>query len=205
MIEALLFGIPLGITIAFAAGPIFFVVIETSITRSKTSAAMIVLGAFSADVIFIVIAYNASQTFLKYLEAHPWVSVISGLGIAVFGAISLLKAKTDRNIKTKLNFPRKRLFFLKGFAINFLNIGVLFFWIATTIAVGSRLNYQANHMLLFYCSTFAVLFAIEFFKIYFANRFRKKISPKLLKKVESIIGIILIVFGLFIAIRAYWV
>lgn len=205
MIEAILYAIPLGITLAFAAGPIFFVVIETSISKSKTSALMIDLGALSADILFIIAAYYGSQSFLIYLESHPWISLLSGVAVAIFGMVYLFKSRQEKQFQKEIVLPRKRHFFVKGFALNFLNIGVFLYWIATTIAVGSRLNYDPNNMLVFYITTLCAVMVIEVIKIYFANKFKERIKGAVLQKIEKAIGLILIGFGLFIAVRAYWV
>ncbi|HAD98611.1 MAG TPA: lysine transporter LysE, partial [Cryomorphaceae bacterium] len=85
MLEILLYAIPLGITLSFAAGPIFFVVIQTSITRSKTGAFILDLGAIAADILFILVAFFGSQSLIRSLRHNIWVGVASGLAIIIFG------------------------------------------------------------------------------------------------------------------------
>lgn len=204
MFEALLYALPMGLSLGFAAGPIFFVVIETSITRSKTAAAIIDIGAIAADVIYILVAYYGSQSFINYLEHNLWVSLVSGAAVMGFGLFYLLKPKNNQPFKKKVDIPRKRYFFLKGFLLNFMNVGVLFYWVASSVAIGSLLDHKPSHMVFFYLATLAVFMAIEFVKIFYANKFKAKLRGPVLQKIEKVIGIILIGFGLFIAVKAIW-
>ena len=131
MLEILLYAIPLGITLSFAAGPIFFVVIQTSITRSKTGAFILDLGAIAADILFILVAFFGSQSLIRSLRHNIWVGVASGLAIIIFGLYYIRKSRKGMQFREAMVLPKKRLLFLKGFLLNFLNVGVLFYWIAT--------------------------------------------------------------------------
>ncbi len=203
MLEALLYAIPLGITLGFAAGPVFFVVIETSISKSKTAAFMIDIGAIAADLLFILVAFYSSQSIITYLESNAWISLISGVAVSAFGLYYLLKSQEKRQFQKKVELPRKRYFVLKGFALNFINIGVFFYWLITTVAIGSQLNHNPTKMWVFYIATLGTYLLIDIFKIYFANKLRKKLSGVVLQKIEKGIGVILILFGIFVAVRNY--
>lgn len=204
MLEVLWYAIPLGITLSFAAGPIFFVIIETSISQGKTKALMLDLGAVVADILFILIAFFGSQSLIETLRDNIWVNVISGLAVAVFGAFYVRKSKTSGQFQHTVEVKRKRLFFFKGFLLNFLNVGVLFYWIATTVTIGSLVNHDPEKLIAFYISSILVYLSIDLFKIYFANRFKERLKGRKIQVVEKIIGFILVGFGLFIAVRNFF-
>ncbi len=201
MLESLLYAIPLGITLSFAAGPIFFVVIQTSITRSKTGAFVLDLGAILADLIFIGIAFYGSQSLIRFLKNNIWVGLISGLAVILFGLYYIRKSRKGSQFKNTVLDQRKRFFFVKGFLLNFLNVGVLFYWIATTVAIGSLLDHDRDKMLLFYVFTLGTYLLIDIFKIGFANRFKDRLQGRKIQMVEKIMGYVLIAFGVFIAVR----
>ncbi|MEQ9261949.1 MAG: LysE family transporter [Owenweeksia sp.] len=201
MLEILLYAIPLGITLSFAAGPVFFVVIQTSITRSKTGAFVLDLGAIVADVIFILVAFFGSQSLIRSLRHNIWVGIASGLAVIIFGVYYIRKSHQGMQFKQAVVVPKKRFLFLKGFLLNFLNVGVLFYWIATTMAIGSLLDHDHDKMLLFYAFTLGTYLVIDLLKIYFANRFKERFKGRKIQMVEKIMGLILIGFGLFIALR----
>lgn len=201
MLEVILYAIPLGISLGFAAGPIFFVVIETSISKGKKRALILDLGAVVADIIFILIAFYGSQSLIQSLRNNIYVGIASGIAVIVFGFYYINKSHYGSQFQKPVAVPKKRFLFLKGFLLNFLNIGVLFYWIATTVAIGSLVDHDPTKMLIFYISTLGSYLLVDLFKIYFANRFKEKLSGRMIQVVEKIIGYILIGFGIFIAFR----
>lgn len=203
MLEVILYAVTLGITLSFAAGPVFFVIIETSISQGKTKALMLDLGAALADVIFILIAFFGSQSLIESLEDNIWVSLIGGIAVVVFGGYYILKSRTPGQLKTEIAIKRKRLFFFKGFLLNFLNVGVLFYWIATTVAIGSLVHHERSKMIMVYVLIMVTYLTVDLFKIYFANMFKERFKGRNLQMVEKVIGFVLCLFGLYIVVRAF--
>ena len=70
MFDGLLYAAFYGFLLAFAVGPVFFTLIETSITKGFKAAVFFDLGAMVADIIFILIAfYSTSKIFqVLYLD-----------------------------------------------------------------------------------------------------------------------------------------
>ena len=64
MIEDIQAAIPLGFFLAFMIGPVFFVLIETSITKGIRAAIAFDAGVIIADIIFISVAYFSSFQLL---------------------------------------------------------------------------------------------------------------------------------------------
>jgi threonine/homoserine/homoserine lactone efflux protein len=203
MFEALLLAIPLGLALSFAAGPIFFVVIETSISIGKSKAFMLDLGAVTADIVFISIAFYGSQSLLEFLQ-NIWVSSISALAIISFGVYYIRKSRTSGQFQRSVRLARKRHYYFKGFLLNILNIGVLFYWIATTVAIGSLLNHDPEKMITFFISIILVYLFIDVFKIFFANRFKERLKGRRIQLVEGFIGIMMVGFGVFIVARSIY-
>lgn len=199
----LLYAIPLGITLSFAAGPIFFVLIETSINKGRTKALLLDLGAVTADGIFIALAYYGSQAFLSYLQNNFWLVLLSGLAIVAFGVYYLLRSRRSGQLQQKLEIHRRRFFFVKGFLLNFLNVGVLFFWITSTVAVGSLVNNDPRRLLVFYGATLGSYLLVNLLKIYFAHRFKTYLAGRRMQVIEKLMGIGLIGFGVFIVVRHF--
>lgn len=204
MLEVVLYALPLAVTLSFAAGPIFFVIIETSINQGKTKALMIDLGAVTADAIFIAIAFFGSQSLLDSLENNPWVTLVSGLAILVFGLYYFMKSRVSGQFQRGAQISRKRHFFAKGFLLNFMNIGVLFYWIASSVAIGSLLNHKAEKMLSFYLLVLVFYLLIDLFKIYFANKFKERLKGRKIQLVEKVIGLVLTGFGLFLILKNFF-
>ncbi len=199
-----LYALPLGLSLSFAAGPIFFVIIETSITKGKGAALSLDIGAVLADVFFILLAYFGSRPLLEKMQHNVWLGLFSGLAVMGFGYYYLRKSKVQSQFTGNLKLDSKGFLIVKGFLLNFLNIGVFLFWLATTVTIGNLLDNEPQRMVIFYIATIGVYLGIDLLKIYFANRFKQKLAGKGMRMIEKIISIILIAFGLFIALRALW-
>ena len=72
MINDILAGIPWGIFLSFMIGPVFFILLETSIIKGFRAALVFDLGVVSGDIVFIGIAYLGSYRSVSYthLRAH---------------------------------------------------------------------------------------------------------------------------------------
>lgn len=197
----LLYALPLGLTLSFSAGPVFFVVIQTSIKYGKVRAAMFDLGVIVADLVHISIAFYGSQQFIHTVKNNLWVAIISGLAIMIFGFYYINKSKIAGQFQSEYTTSRKRIFFVKGLLMNLLNIGVLFYWITTTVAVGSLLDHNPEHMKIFYTGVLLTYLCLDALKIYFAHRFKERLSGRTIQIIEKILGFILIIFGLVIIAR----
>ena len=68
MLNDILTAIPLGILLAFTIGPVFFVLLEISITKGFRAAMVFDLGVITADLIFILIAYFSTNQLLEKLN-----------------------------------------------------------------------------------------------------------------------------------------
>ncbi len=202
--EVLLYAIPLGFTLSLAAGPVFFVVVETSISKGKAAAFSLDMGAVVADLLFILIAFYGSQSFISHLKNNPVLNIISGLLVVLFGIYYFFKSRRSGQFQRKIEIKRKRFFFVKGFLLNFLNIGVLFFWLATTVAIGGMVNHEPRSMWVFYGACLGSYILLDLLKIFFANRFKERLRGRNLQVVERLIAFILMGFGVFIAVRNFF-
>ena len=71
MIESIFVAISLGVMLAFTIGPVFFILIETSITKGIRSALAFDFGAISGDIFFILLAYWGTSKLSDYIKNNP--------------------------------------------------------------------------------------------------------------------------------------
>ena len=64
MINDILAGIPWGIFLSFMIGPVFFVLLETSIIKGFRAALVFDLGVVLGDIFFICVAYLVSYRLI---------------------------------------------------------------------------------------------------------------------------------------------
>jgi len=126
--------------------------------------------------------------------------------ITVYGIIIFLKkpkkASQQENeyISDKKNYLGM---FIKGFLINFINIGVLVFWLGIIIITGPTLENNLNRFVVFFSTMIGVYFFTDLVKILLAKQLKKKLTPTRIVKVKKILGFILVICGLVLIIKGF--
>jgi len=64
-------AIPFSLLLAVSTGPVFFVIIETSISKGARRAFCVDIGAVIADIVFITIASLGANSIRQSLEGNP--------------------------------------------------------------------------------------------------------------------------------------
>lgn len=201
MFQALLDGLFLGFTLSFLVGPAFFILLEISLRDGVKHALFFDLGVLLSDGIFIYIAF----TFTKEVEAlqknaHQF-EILIGIIFILFGLYSIIRKKQVdypvehehkhlQNLKWKYAGQT-----IKGFLFNIINPGVLFYWFAVTFVGQVKNNFTDTEMMMFYSSILFAFFSIDVLKIIGAGSLKKFMTPEILRKVNQIVGFILIIFG----------
>ena len=211
MINDILAAIPWGIFLAFTIGPVFFILIETSITKGFRAALIFDLGVVLADFVFILIAYFSTNSLLERLKDDPALFIFGGLVMLTFGIISMIKEK--KNYKKTLseeyiddNIPKNNYLalFFKGFILNFINIGVLGFWMGVIIVFGPKLNMEPNRIFTFFIAIIITYFLVDLLKMLIAKQLKNKLTPYLIYRIKHVISIILIIFGVFLLAQGFF-
>jgi threonine/homoserine/homoserine lactone efflux protein len=210
MIQDILTAIPLGIFLSFLIGPVFFVLLETSAVKGFRAAFVFDLGVVLADVFFILIAYFSSYRLIQSLKNDPAIFIFGGILMLTYGLISFIKL---RKITSKTNeddveivFQKKnyRALFIKGFLLNFINVGVLLFWFLILITVGPKLELENSRMLTFFTSVILTYLFVDMGKILLAKQLKHKMTPKNILNIKKLISILLILFGMTIMLQGWF-
>ena len=107
----------IGFFMAFMIGPVFFVLIKTSILKGARAAIVFDLGVIVGDIVFMLIAYYGSRNLLEKIKDDPRLFIVGGLVLVIYGLISYLdknnKKEADENqeVKIPVNNNYIRLFF----------------------------------------------------------------------------------------------
>lgn len=210
MINDILTGIPLGFFLSFMIGPVFFVLIETSITKGFRAAMSFDLGVVIADIFFIAVAYFSSYRLIQSIKDDPALFIFGGIIMFTYGLITFLKLrKAHKNIdpdEEVVEMIKKDYFslFIKGFLLNFINIGVLGFWLAIIIAFGPKLDMDASRMGIFFSAVIGSYLVTDIGKVLLAKQLRRKLTPTNIIKVKKASSVLLIVFGLVLMLQGWF-
>jgi len=210
MIETIFIAISLGVILAFTIGPVFFILIETSITKGIRSALAFDIGAIFGDIFFIVLAYWGTSKLSAYIENNPNLFLYGGLLIIVYGLFSYIKEHRD----FRLNPPQARIvaikegnyftFFYKGFFLNVINVGVFFYWLATIATFSARPGMTPTRVLFFLATILLTYLLTDIVKILIAKRLRHRLTPTNIHKIKQGINIFLVVFGVFLLLNGFF-
>ena len=210
VVKDILSAIPLGFFLSFMIGPVFFVLLETSVVKGFRAAIIFDLGVVLADIIFIIVAFFSSYRLIQSIKNDPALFIFGGLVMLTYGIISFVKNKNESK-KSIDEIDQKELaktnylsLFIKGFFLNFINIGVLGFWLAILITVGPQLELKTSRMLTFFSTLIVTYFITDIFKILLAKQLRKKLNPKNILLIKKGISIILIICGVFLLSQAWF-
>jgi len=202
MLGDILTGIPLGIFLSFLIGPVFFVLLETSAVKGFRAAFVFDLGVVFADIVFISIAYFSSYRLIHSLKNDPSIFIFGGILMLTYGVISFIKLRKIANTEAVSEIAeimiKKNYFslFLKGFLLNFINVGVLLFWFLILITIGPKLELDPSRMLIFFSTVILSYLLVDTGKIILAKQLKHKMTPENILKIKKGVSIILIVFGL---------
>ena len=196
----------LGFFLAFMIGPVFFMLIETSITKGVRAAITFNLGVVVADVIFITIAYLSSYQLVENLNNLPGLYVFGGSILSIYGLIILIKKTNQKEIQKQIDNTIKVNYlqlFIKGFLLNFINIGVLVFWLGIVLVAGPSLENEVTRFIIFFSVLILAYFLTDLIKIILAKQLKKKLTPSIIVKTKKTLGAMLVVFGLILIIKGF--
>ena len=201
MFQDVLAALPLGIFLAFLFGPVFFVLLETAAIKGFRAAFALDLGVILADIVFITIAYFSTTKLLESLKDDPALFIFGGMILATYGLMSFIQTKkvlhTDDETPEIRKLAKSDYFSLcaKGFLLNFINIGVLGFWLGVIIVFGPKLDMEPNRISVFLSSVLITYLIVDVAKILLAKKLNRKLTPNRIYVMKKAISVILIVFG----------
>ena len=201
-------AIILGFFLSFMIGPVFFMLIQTSILKGARAAIMFNLGVILGDITFIVIAYYGSRHLLESIKDDPRLFFIGGLILVIYGLITYFDKSNKKEVEdTPLieipvsNNYIKLLF--KGFFLNFINIGVLGFWLGLIVVIGPVLKMNPNHIFWYFTTIIISYFVTDLGKIVLAKKLKKKLTTNVIYKIKKSMGIMLIIFGIGLILKGF--
>lgn len=206
MINDILAGLPWGLFLSFMVGPVFFILLETSITKGFRAAIVFDFGVVLGDIFFIAIAYLGSYRLISSLKDKPALFIFGGIIMLAYGIISFVRLKNEEKIDDeeidrdiiKRNYGS---LFIKGFLLNVINIGVLGFWLAVIISVGPKLEMQNSRMFTFFTAVIITYLLVDCLKIVLAKQLKSKMTPTNILKIKKGISIVLMVFGVALMVQ----
>ncbi|MGR7812748.1 LysE family translocator [Lacinutrix undariae] len=208
MLDIILAAIPFGIILSFTIGPVFFVLLETSATKGFKSALIFDAGVILADILFILVAFYSTNTIIEKIKGEPSFLIFGGILLATYGLISFIKTsksfreivKEYHTVELQKNYGK---LFLKGFLLNFINIGVLLGWLGFIIIANSIAD-STEGVYVFLGTILSVYFIIDLIKIVIAKVLKNKLTPRRIFKTKKVIALVILGFGILLLAQGFF-
>lgn len=196
-----------GVFMAFMIGPVFFMLLKTSILKGARAAIAFNFGVIIGDISFILIAYFGSRNLLEKIKDDPRLFLIGGLILIVYGIITYLDKSNKKEVdQDHVEVPKANNYIkllINGFLLNFINIGVLAGWLGIMVMVGPTLNMNPTAIFWYFLVVILGYALTDLAKILLAKRLKKKLTPIVIYRIKRGMGILLIVFGAFFMLKGF--
>lgn len=202
LIEFIIEGVITGLVLSIMIGPVFFVLLETSIRKGIRSALTFDAGVLISDVVYILIAYYfySEVASLKHGENNEIAKVVGGFLFLSYGIYSYFKKQKKIVVDEDGNIVQQdfwKLFF-KGFILNFLNPMVIFYWFSILTIHGRE------GQIPFVSIVLITYFSIDILKILGAKKLRPLVTDNRLKLLNYLIALIFLVFGVYLIVKGFF-
>jgi threonine/homoserine/homoserine lactone efflux protein len=208
----------IGLLLSLMPAPVFFVLLENSITKGIRSALAIDFGVMLSDIVYILLSVlfvDQINTLLTGKNKELF-DILGGLIFIAFGLFNLFKKSKMHNGDRELEEvtekyhlkesadPKKNfgLMIAKGFLLNFANPLVIFYWLSMASVAKRESPDDSNGFLFLYLGIILTTFiAFDIIKIFTAKKIRNLVTVQLLNRLNKFIGSVFIAFGLFFIFR----
>ncbi len=210
MIDLTIKGIVTGFILSIMIGPVFFILLETSIRRGVRAALALDLGVLLSDILYILIAYvfYSEVAALNSGEKSGLLKVIGGSLFIIYAFITFFKKVKEMKVDSVGNILQKQSDYvklsLKGFLLNLANPMVIFYWFSVMTLAEKNTNAPDNQegsIFFFILVLLITFFSFDLLKIFGAKKLRPLVTDKLLVTLNRFIGIVFFGFGIFLIIQ----
>lgn len=190
-------------------GPVFFLLIETSISKGWKYAVALDLGVIVCDLLFIFLIYFSLRDVTSIIDDHPQIQNyayrIGGLVLVIYGFVMFFKKEKIKHIKQRKTTQEDHNYFkafANGFLLNLLNVGVIFFWFGVVSSLAIQFD-NTEDFLTYISIVFATFFGIDLLKIFLARKLAVIVDDRFVYKLRRVMGIILVLFGILLLSKSY--
>lgn len=203
-------GIFTGLAYGLLLGPLFFLVLETTLKRGFSFGLALVGGAFVSDQLLVFGSWQFSAQVAQAVQA-PWFQPVfggvGGLILAGFGLPHVLPHSSNVEAKPRLKLFSERRWaaFLQGFLVNMINPSNWLFWLG--LAASTHADAQVTHAetgAFLYGAAFT-LFTTDLIKLSLAGRLGQWLTPQVVRQIARGSGFILIGLGLWIFVKSVFI
>ena len=198
-------GMILGMTLAVMLGPAMFTLIQTSIHRGMYRGILLAAGIFLSDLALVFLCFMGAVQVFGNDRNYLMFGIIGGIILVVFGIVTFLRkiSVTEDNTLVEVKMPGPLTYIFKGFFLNFANPFVWIFWVSVMVTVSTSHSGDQKATIAFFVGALFTIFFTDIVKVIVASRLKRYLQPKVLIRVNHAVGILLVVFGIYLVVRTF--
>ena len=201
-------GVGFGLVLAALLGPIFVVLMHSSIKRGSKAGFAAASGIWFSDLSFILLSYLFVSELVKYVDNENftfWSSLAGGIILLVFGIVTMFRKASFDEESLDESIPLKEwsAFFIKGILVNTVNPFTFVFWIGVMTSNVIGRNLDLSQTIEFVGAIFLTIVLTDSLKVLLANGIRQHINQRTFSMISKVAGIGLIGFGIYLLYLSY--
>ena len=196
-------GIVVGLTFAALLGPGFFALLQTSIHSGFRAGMCLSIGIFLSDVFVLLLCYFGISHLLGVDPRHNvWFQIVGGLVLTILGFYTfnrqVVQTYPHQNRKVISRRNRNYLYVIKGFILNIFNPGIWFIWITVIVSISAKYGANDRSTGIFLAGILSTTLTADLLKCFISHHIRQFCGSQTIARINHVMGIILIVFGIFL-------
>lgn len=190
-------GLVTGLGLAMSTGPIFFMLLQTSIKFGFRQSIRFIAGVSLADSSLVALTWFGLNQLNTTDTISSIMGLVGGVVLICFGISFVIQRKKessrdiDRGTETR---PKSSGLFLKGLSVNILNPIVWAFWGAMSQYAIDNFTDEGT-VLLFFLTILLTIFTTDLIKSYFAQKLTPYLKSSHVQYLSIGVGLLLIFFG----------
>ena len=198
-------GIYLGLALAILLGPIFIVLMQSTLEHGTKAGLTAASGIWVSDIIIVFL----TLLFIKRIDSvvqHPsfifWMGLIGGIVLIGVGIANVIK-KSQLDLDTRQVTSSSWLgFWTKGFLVNTVNPFTFIFWLSTITSYVATKKLTVIESEYFVIAIILTIIFTDSLEVLMAKMIRKRINEKTLNIINKVAGSALIIFGFVLLFKA---
>lgn len=209
MISEFLPAVFLGLILSFTIGPVFFTILEISVSKGFKAAVFFNLGVVFSEIVFFAIAYASTSSLLESIQENPSWKVLGGVLLTFYAVVTLFGMYQNKEKTEEFSFDNDNaspnLFknVIRGFLLNIINFAVLVFWILIVANYGPGFKETKYKLVIFFSVIVGTYFSIDLGKIYLAQQLKKSLTKKVISKIKVAVNSIILIIGLVLIFKGF--
>jgi len=200
----------LGTILAFTIGPVFFTILEISVSKGFKAAVFFNIGVVFSEIVFFAIAYASTSSLLQSIQENPSWKILGGVLLSFYAGITLLgiyQNKTEEGlyiVDPGYESPNLIKNMVRGFLLNIINFAVLVFWILIVANYGPGFQDTEYKMFLFFLTIVGTYFSIDLGKIYLAQQLKSSLTRAVITKIKIVVNSVILIIGIVLIFKGFF-